>query len=230
MEVIYSRACGVDLHKPLLQLSVSLIPPSSSIFAIDSQPSTTSSSNLKTGSLKTAVSMYAWKVPTSIISLYTIHWKVLFPMSSFPILNELRLLKVRKMTVRMPNGFLIFSSLVLSDPALSLKRIFAFLKSLPDISLSSSIPVLLRRIVSRMRLLLETVKLIWSFLISLVNLLSPLSILFYQMMTILTRIFFPKSIEVVKFLPKISSVLLMGLILILIRKQELKLLKKYGIC
>lgn len=54
--------------------------------------------------------MYAYKVPACTIPMYTMHWKVLYPMSSLPILYGLKLSKVRKMTTRVPNELLIFSN------------------------------------------------------------------------------------------------------------------------
>ena len=65
-------------------------------------------------------------------------------------LNGSRLSKVRRMTIRMPNGLPTSLNSVLSDPAISLKRIFASSGNLPAISINLSICVLLKRIVSKM--------------------------------------------------------------------------------
>ena len=82
------------------------------------------------------VKMYAWDPLASTISLYTMHWKAIFPMSLLSILNGSRLSKVRRMTIRMPNGSPISLSSVSSDPVISLKRIFVSSGNLPAISLN----------------------------------------------------------------------------------------------
>lgn len=120
MDVIYSRACGVDVHKRFI-VAVICFCDSVKPRYIRKRFLTFNNQLIRFRDwLKTTVRMYAWKVLVSIISLYTMHWKVLFPMSSLPI----------------PNGLLIFSNWVLSDPALFLKRTFAFLGNLPDTSSS----------------------------------------------------------------------------------------------
>lgn len=116
MEVIYSEACGVDVHKKFIVAVIcdsSTAKPKYIRKRFSTFNSITSWLLLKTGLSITTVRMYAWKVPASIISLYTMHWKVLSPMSSLPILNRSKLLKVRKMIIKMQNGLLIFLSLVL---------------------------------------------------------------------------------------------------------------------
>ena len=61
-----------------------------------------------------------------------------------------KLSKVRRMTIRMPNGLLTSLNLVLSDLVIFLKKIFASSGNLLAISINLSICVLLKRIVSKM--------------------------------------------------------------------------------
>ena len=89
------------------------------------------------------VKMYAWDPLASTVFLYTMHWKGIFPILLLPILNGTRLSRVSRMTIRMPNGSPISLSSVSSDPAIFLKRIFAPSGSLPTMSISWSISVLL---------------------------------------------------------------------------------------
>ena len=123
-------SCGVDVHKRFI---IAVICDSSSANPkyIRKRFSTFNNQLIafKNWLIDMTVKMYAWKVPESIMSLYTMHWKVLFPMSSLPILNGSELSKVRKMIIKMLNGLPISLSSVLSDLVISLLKIYAFLEN-----------------------------------------------------------------------------------------------------
>ena len=142
MEIIYPRACGVDVHKSFI-VAVICISESIKPKYIKKRFSTFNNQLIK---------FRDWLIENlaSTISLYTMHWKVTSPMSLLPILNGSKLSKVRRMTIRMPNGSPIYLSSVLSDPAISLKRISVSSGNLLVISTNLSISVLLKRIVSKM--------------------------------------------------------------------------------
>ena len=150
MEIVYPRACGVDVHKSFI---VAMICISESIKPryIKKRFSTFNNQliQFREWLIENNCQNVCMESTASTISLYTMHRKVIFPMSLLPILNGARLSKVRRMTIRMPNGLPISSNLVSSDQAISLKRIFVSSGNLPAIILNWSISVLLRRIVSR---------------------------------------------------------------------------------
>ena len=150
MEIVYPRACGVDVHKSFI-VAVICISESIKPRYIKKRFSTFNNQliQFRDWLIETTVTMYAWNPLASTIFLYTMHWKVTSPMSLLPILNGSRLSKVRRMTIRMPNGLPISLSSASSDPAIFPKRIFVSSGNLPAISISLSISVLLRRIVSR---------------------------------------------------------------------------------
>ena len=152
MEIIYPRACGVDVHKSFI-VAVICISESIKPKYIKKRFSTFNNQ---------LIQFREWLIENNCqnvcmestgkyyIPVYNALESHTFLMSLLPILNGSRLSKVRRMTIRMPNGLPISLNLVSSDQAISLKRIFVSSGNLLAISISLSISVLLRRIVSKM--------------------------------------------------------------------------------
>ena len=131
MQVIYQKACGIDVHKSFI---VAVICDSTSAEPkyIRKRFSTYQNSliQFRNGLFQTIVKTYAWKVLANTISLFTMRWKDIFPTSSLPILNGLELSKARKMIRKMPNGLLIFLNLASLEAVLFPLKTFVFLESL----------------------------------------------------------------------------------------------------
>ena len=151
MEIVYPRSCGVDVHKSFI-VAVICISESVKPKYIKKRFSTFNNQ---------LIQFRDWLIENNCQNVcMESTGKYYIPVYNaleghisnvvLPILNGSRLSKVRRMTIRMPNGLLTSLNLVLSDPAISLKRISASSGNLPAISINLSICVLLKRIVSKM--------------------------------------------------------------------------------
>lgn len=127
MEVIYSKACGVDLHKRFI------------VVVICDASSANSKYIRKRFSIfnNQLIAFRNWLFENDCqnvciestgkyyIPVYNA-WKTSFPMSSLPKLNRLKLSNVRRMTIRVINGLTIYLNLVSFDQVIFALRIFVF--------------------------------------------------------------------------------------------------------
>ena len=139
MEIIYPRACGVDVHKSFI-VAVICISESVKPKYIKKRFSTFNNQ---------LIQFRDWLIENNCHNVCMESTGKYY----IPVYNALEAHisnVVRKMTTGMPNGSLISLSLVSSDQAISLKRIFVSSGNLPAISISLSISVLPKRIASKM--------------------------------------------------------------------------------
>ena len=74
MEVIYSKACGVDVHKSFIVAVICDSTGDKPIYTKNAFPHlTTTLYNLESGLSQTTVKMYAWNLLESITFLFTMH-------------------------------------------------------------------------------------------------------------------------------------------------------------
>ena len=168
--------------------------------------------------------MYTWNPLVSTIALYTIHWEAIFSMSLLPILNGFKAIKDEK-DEKDDNKDAkwiadLFKFCIVKASNISEKDGNFTCYQYKIVNIRSS-----EKNHFQNALTVGNCKIDLIFLMSLVNLLPLLSILFYQMNLILVKTFFLKFTADVNLLLKIFSVLLKELIWIIIRKLELELSK-----
>ena len=146
MKIIYPRSCGVDVHKSFI-VAVICISESVKPKYIKKRFSTFNNQ---------LVQFRDWLIENNCQNVcmkstgkyYIPVYNALEGYISNVVVVNPKLSKVRRMTTRMPNGLLISLNLVLSDPVISLKKIFVSSGNLLAISINLSICVFLKRIFS----------------------------------------------------------------------------------
>ena len=149
MEIVYPRSCGVDVHKSFI-VAVICISESVKPKYIKKRFSTFNNQ---------LIQFRDWLIENNCQNVcMESTGKYYIPVynaleghiSNVVVANPKWVKAIKGETRKMPNGLLTSLNLVLSDPAISLKRISASSGNLPAISINLSICVLLKRIVSKM--------------------------------------------------------------------------------
>ena len=126
MKIIYPRVCGIDVHKKFI---VAVICISESVEPVYLKKRFSTFNNdlirFRDWLIQNECQNVCMESTGKYYILSTIYWNPIFPISSLPTLNGYALLKARKMTIKMPNGLLIYLSLVLLEVVLYLKKISA---------------------------------------------------------------------------------------------------------